>query len=417
MTQLHDRLASLSPEQRALLEKKLREKGMNTAIVTPPSQDQAPASAMMQAMAQKLGTGTATKKNRPRRTDKGMEFSLFFFSGDGSTEERDKYNLLLDTTRFADEHGFAAVWTPERHFEDFGGLYPNPSVLSAGLATVTKNIQLRAGSVALPLHHPIRFCEEWSVVDNLSGGRVAVAFASGWHPHDFILAPESTPEYYENRKAKMFDNIALIRRLWGGETVQMKGIYGEDLDVRVLPRPLQPELDIWVASQGNVETFIQAGEAGCHLLTGVVNQSLDELEDKISQYREALARNGYDPEKAKVTAMMHTCLGASDDEVREKVRQPMQDYLKTFIRQQKNILQDYNVFSEADQDAIVRYAFDQYFENSALFGTVEKCSRTVQDLIDIGVTEVACLTDFGIDLPTAQESMKHLVELKDRFTK
>jgi len=26
------------------------------------------------------------------------------------------------------------VWTPERHFHSFGGLYPNPSVVSAAIA-------------------------------------------------------------------------------------------------------------------------------------------------------------------------------------------------------------------------------------------------------------------------------------------
>ncbi|MGX1390849.1 phthiocerol/phenolphthiocerol synthesis type-I polyketide synthase E [Bradyrhizobium japonicum] len=64
----------------------------------------------------------------PRR----MCFSLFFFSGDGDTEKSNKYQLLLDAARFADANGFEAIWTPERHFDQFGGLYPNPSVLGCG---------------------------------------------------------------------------------------------------------------------------------------------------------------------------------------------------------------------------------------------------------------------------------------------
>ena len=49
----------------------------------------------------------------------------------------------------------------------------------------------RAGSVVLPLHDPIRVAEEWAVLDNLSGGRIGVSFASGWHTGDFVLAPEN----------------------------------------------------------------------------------------------------------------------------------------------------------------------------------------------------------------------------------
>ena len=53
-----------------------------------------------------------------------------------------------------------------------------------------KSIGLRAGSCVSPLHHPIRIAEEWAVVDNISGGRVGISFASGWQPNDFVLQPE-----------------------------------------------------------------------------------------------------------------------------------------------------------------------------------------------------------------------------------
>ena len=65
---------------------------------------------------------------------KGMAFSMLFFSGDGTSDRDDKYDFLLECARFADENGFQGVWTPERHFQAFGGLFPNPSVLSAALA-------------------------------------------------------------------------------------------------------------------------------------------------------------------------------------------------------------------------------------------------------------------------------------------
>ena len=119
-----------------------------------------------------------------------MDFSLFYFSGDEAEGSGpDKYRLLLEGARWADEHGFWAVWTPERHFHAFGGLYPHPAVTGAAVAAVTENVGIRAGSVVMPLHHPIRVAEAWSVVDNLSNGRVAISFASGWQPNDFVLMP------------------------------------------------------------------------------------------------------------------------------------------------------------------------------------------------------------------------------------
>jgi len=90
-----------------------------------------------------------------------MDFSLFYFASDAGGG-RDQYRLLIEGAKFADEHGLSAVWTPERHFHQFGGLFPNASVTSAALAMVTNKVQLRAGSVVLPLHHPVRVAEEWS---------------------------------------------------------------------------------------------------------------------------------------------------------------------------------------------------------------------------------------------------------------
>jgi natural product biosynthesis luciferase-like monooxygenase protein len=119
-----------------------------------------------------------------------LDFGLFYFADDVRTGT-DQYRLLLEGAKFADTHGFSAVWTPERHFHQFGGRYPNPAVTAAAIAAVTERIAIRAGSVVAPLHHPARIAEEWAVVDNLSGGRVGISFAPGWHLVDFALRPEN----------------------------------------------------------------------------------------------------------------------------------------------------------------------------------------------------------------------------------
>src|SRR5262249_41347167 len=113
-----------------------------------------------------------------------LDFSLFYFSSDEGEKNRNKYSLLLEGAKFADANDFTAGWTTERHFHAFGGLYPNPSVAGAAIATITSKVRIRAGSCVLPLHNPIRIAEEWALVDNLSNGRVGISFASGWQPND-----------------------------------------------------------------------------------------------------------------------------------------------------------------------------------------------------------------------------------------
>src|SRR2546421_1289805 len=227
----------------------------------------------------------AQRENRAADEDNGaikhMDFSLFYFASADVGESPDKYRLLIEGAKFADTHGFAAVWTPERHFYAFGGLYPNPAVTSAALATVTERIQLRAGSVVLPLHDPLRVAEEWAVVDNLSQGRVAISFASGWQPNDFVLAPQN----YATRREVMLRGIETVRRLWRGEKVRRRDGNGTEIEVSILPRPLQPELPMWVTAAGSPDTFRLAGEIGANLLTHLLGQSIEQLAEKIAVYR------------------------------------------------------------------------------------------------------------------------------------
>jgi hypothetical protein len=95
-------------------------------------------------------------------------------ANDSGTAEDDRYQLLLDGARFADENGFHAVWTLERHFHPCGGTYPNRSV---------------------------------------TGAAIASTFASGWHATDFALNPSA----YADRRTVMYERVEQVRALWRGE--------------------------------------------------------------------------------------------------------------------------------------------------------------------------------------------------------
>ncbi|HKR22288.1 MAG TPA: condensation domain-containing protein, partial [Pyrinomonadaceae bacterium] len=60
-------------------------------------------------------------------------------------------------------------------------------------------------------------------------------------------------------------------------------------------------------------------------------------------------------------------------------------------------------------------AFEKYFETSTLMGTPEKCARLLDTLSDIGVDEIACLIDFGVDADSVLASLGLLDELRAAF--
>ena len=355
-----------------------------------------------------------------------IDVSLFYFASDeGGEGAADKYRLLLEGAKYADENGFKAVWTPERHFHAFGGLYPNPSVTSAAIASVTKQIRLRAGSCVSPLHSPIRIAEEWSVVDNISQGRVGISFAAGWQPNDFVLMPDN----FQDRKQLMFTQIEEVKRLWKGDTVEYKNGVGTPFEVRTLPRPIQKDLPVWITAAGSPETFRLAGANGYNILTHLLGQSVEELTDKVNVYRKAREENGFDPDTGIVTLMLHTYVGESDDEVRELVREPMKAYLKSSVGLVKlaaevpifkqkmtgaSVSSTLDSFSEEELEEVLDFSFERYFETSGLFGTVETCLKMVDRVKGIGVTEIACLIDFGGDTDVVMAQMPLLNEVRKR---
>ncbi|HEY6804821.1 MAG TPA: MupA/Atu3671 family FMN-dependent luciferase-like monooxygenase [Pyrinomonadaceae bacterium] len=345
-----------------------------------------------------------------------LEFSLFYFADDNAVYGEDKYRLYREGAMVADRNEFTAVWTPERHFHEKAGLYPNPSVLSAGLATITRNVQLRAGSVVLPLHNSLRVAEEWSIVDNLSNGRAGISFTSGWMPNDFAFFPER----YANKRDEMFRGITEVQQLWRGQSIPGLDGVGKEIELRIFPKPIQPELPIWLTCSGGPEMFEKAGELGCHVLTALLTQSLEEVTPKIQLYRDSLARHGHDPRSGKVTMMMHTFIGEDADAVLQKVRVPLTNYLKSHLNLIETGAESLNLAvdvrdqdPEKYRDQMAAFAFQRYYSTSSLIGTPTSCLKMVERLKAIGVDEVACLIDFGIDVDSVLESLEHLAVLRD----
>ncbi|MDZ4773596.1 MAG: LLM class flavin-dependent oxidoreductase [Planctomycetota bacterium] len=361
---------------------------------------------------------------------KTLEFSLFYFSSDETKPGPEKYRLLLEGARFADENDFAAVWTPERHFHAFGGVYPAPAVAGAAVAAITKRVGIRAGSVVLPLNHPIRVVESWSVVDNLSNGRVGISFASGWQPNDFVLAPEN----FARAKQVMFESLVSVQKLWRGEAVEFPGPKGNAVAITTLPRPVQRELPTWITTAGNPETYTQAGRVGANLLTHLLGQSLEELAPKIELYRRARAEAGFDPATGVVTLMLHTFVAESGVDVRGIVRGPLRNYLATSLDLLKKYAWAFPAFkkpknstnasddelaslTDEERDAVLEHAFERYFESSGLFGTPEQCADFVERIRAIGVGEIACLIDFGVPTDTALAGLPALNRLRSMSAK
>jgi acyl carrier protein len=355
------------------------------------------------------GDETPNSKQDSAAIERGPLFSLMYFSSQAQTEDLDCYRLVSDGVLYADANDFHAVWLPERHFHEFGGLYPSPAVLASAVASQTKNVRIRAGSVVLPLSNPIRVAEEWSVIDNLSRGRVDLALAAGWNPNDFALAPEN----YATRNDLLFQGMQTVKSLWRGDSVTKINGLGKPISIRIFPRPIQKELNIWITCSGGVERFVQAGAAGANVLTALLFQTPAELAEKLTAYRKARSENGFDPDAGCVTLMLHTFLDQDSARCKDIVRKPFIEYLESSVDLWRHGEVRLGELNEVERQGVLEFAFERYYRTSALFGSPHECIDRVRTLQACGVNEIACLLDFGVPRDQVMSSLQQVRHLMD----
>src|SRR6266581_2927257 len=120
--------------------------------------------------------------------------------------------------------------------------------LMAGLAAVTKNIQLYA-SVAVLTVPPAIVARMASTIDSISGGRFGVNIVSGWAKMEYEqmgLWPGEA--HFAKRYDYSTEYVTVLRELWEKGTSDFKGQYFQMSDCKLSPRP-QADMKIVCAGQ------------------------------------------------------------------------------------------------------------------------------------------------------------------------
>jgi len=188
-----------------------------------------------------------------------MQFSLLYFSssrlslqitttvaGRGKVRRSTWFYCSLDTRT-----SFSRLW----HL-------PQSICLMRRTRHGYRAIRLRAGSVVLPLQNN-SVAEEWSVVDNLSRGRVDIAFARGWNI-GFSLWPQN----YANSKSCFQDSKRC--KSSGKQSWYPMVLVKKPRSEFTLPR----QRNCLFGSRGSRETFIEAGALGTNVF---FFQEIEEL--------------------------------------------------------------------------------------------------------------------------------------------
>jgi probable F420-dependent oxidoreductase len=209
--------------------------------------------------------------------------------------------------------GFGSVWISER----FAG--KSADVISGAAAMLTAKMGIASGLLQnLPLRHPIVVAGYAATMAKLTRDRFALGIGRGTdHFADVTGTPRLTFRILE-------DYIAILRRLWRGESVDYVGRLGTFRGLK-----LGADLD-------NIPPVIMAamGDKTCQwagsICDGVVFNSLwteEAIAHSVKQVREGAERAGRDPKCVRIWTIQVTACDVSEEQMLSYVIRRMNTYV------------------------------------------------------------------------------------------
>src|SRR5687768_8196212 len=157
----------------------------------------------------------------------------------------------------AEELGFDGYGVGERHERPF--ISSAPPVVLSHIAARTSAIRLFTSVTTLSLLDPVRAFEDYSTLDNLSGGRLELIIGKGNGTAQAKLFHVTADDQWDRNR----ESYELFRRLWREPRVTWEGRFRPSLDdAEAWPRPLQQPIRVWHGSATSRESVDLAARFG-----------------------------------------------------------------------------------------------------------------------------------------------------------
>ncbi|MFM6960922.1 MAG: Atu2307/SP_0267 family LLM class monooxygenase [Schleiferiaceae bacterium] len=253
-----------------------------------------------------------------------MELGIDSFASREHQQPVEAIQHLLERIETADRVGLDVFGVGEHHRSEF--LDSAPSVILAAAAARTQRIKLTSAVTVLSAADPVRVFQQFATLDLVSQGRAEMVVGRGSFTESFPLFGLDFNDY----DALFAEKLELLLKLRAEERVTWSGKFRPALrDQAVYPRPLQPEIPIWLGVGGTPESFVRAGLLGLPLMVAVIGGETHRFRRAVDLYRAAGAQAGHAPQKLKVG--LHS-LGYVAPSREEAVNDYFPGYAKTFTR-------------------------------------------------------------------------------------
>ncbi len=294
---------------------------------------------------------------------------------------------FVELCRLAEGWGYDHVWCANHK------LHRDLYVTLTAAAMATQRVQVGTFIADLYSLHPALVAAAVATVDELSGGRAILTLGTGGANFKEVGLERSRPV------RTMEEGIAVIRRLFHGETVTFKGEVFTTHEAR-LQFPVRRDLPIWIATRGD-RMYELAGRVadGVMIATYATAPGVRHALGLIEKGAKAAGRTLRD---LTLMTRIDTCVGPSSKEARDAVKPmvamllmgsyPDQGFVRHAGLQVPPALEEVmRAKSETRALASGHLVPEEFVDAFTWAGTPEEVARQVAAVVSLGIPEVCIL--------------------------
>jgi alkanesulfonate monooxygenase SsuD/methylene tetrahydromethanopterin reductase-like flavin-dependent oxidoreductase (luciferase family) len=250
-----------------------------------------------------------------------MEFGVFDHLDLGERPHERFYRERLEIVEAYERAGFASYHVAEHHLTPLG-MAPSPSVFLAAVAQRTKRLRFGPMVYVAPLHHPLRLLEEICMLDQMSGGRLEVAFGRGALPAEvrfFDVDPAQTEKLHQEALAFILEGLSE-----GAVAVPAEG--GKRRLPLAIPPLQKPHPPLWYGVHSP-----EAAERAARRAMNVVGlDTVAELAPAFARFRAVWKETRGDAPLPRIGLGRFIVVGESTNEARAVARRAYRSWHQSF---------------------------------------------------------------------------------------
>ncbi len=250
-----------------------------------------------------------------------MEFGVFDHLDLGDRPHERFYRERLEIAEAYERAGFYSYHVAEHHLTPLG-MAPSPSVFLAAVAQRTRRLRFGPMVYVAPLYHPLRLLEEICMLDQMSGGRLEVAFGRGALPAEvrfFDVDPGQTEKMHE-------ETVGFILEALSEGEVTVTAETGKRRLPLAIPALQKPHPPLWYGVH-SPEAAERAARRGMNV---VGLDTVAELKPAFARFRAVWKETRGDAPLPKVGLGRFIVVGKNANETRAVARRAYRRWHESF---------------------------------------------------------------------------------------